>query len=729
MRRAVLILPLAALLAAGAPAPGDPPRERILLGLSLLETSPEKPGVLVDIARAYIEDGNPVVAVHYLTRALAADPANPDAPALLDVCRTRILQDELRLPANHLVADPEEPGFWRRIAPSGWQRHGSPFWVASGWVSKLYYHGSTARESADIGETSLRAGKIGAGHMSLGAVRTGVRMIGTPDETQWEGKVKAGFFATDRVLAHAGFTWVDSSTTDPGATWVAGAGAEMVGLLSSKPAAFGFFQHRPDGEDRQVNLALEQGSPAAWLKLSVSTQASDNEDTSGTDWSAFPRAEVGARVSPAGSIALAAGAGRMTHEVRGFHDVLYNQDDAHVNTASIRLSRTFTGGVLEWTSGVDGYEGVDGGNYQAVSHVLALHVNSGSHQMPAGPSGGWTFSAGARSRGLTFDWRGDPPEPLIGGAVAPIRIGSMRAYRAGDGRVLYEDGVILPDTMNPGVSDGRAFFGVTDPGQVRPAGPYYQTADFSSRELRYSLRDDLPGLADRWSDDSPGGALEIGTPAVLAGGFTLSAGLNYAIQQSGRRRSSTATQDVIEQETRNTFHYPVSAEYWVIHDLDAFTDYWKPYVPPPSFSSGTSTRRRVYASYDASIRRQLDVTLHDLGFRLVIGRAVGPVRFRAGAGPVLEIAEGNFQDEVTWVERGKTGVLQSLSRREHDRDLQTAWNAAAAIRWTVSETCPWFLELAADYTRDAGVRLSSSSASVRLDREEWGGTFSVGIKL
>ncbi|MFO1522288.1 MAG: hypothetical protein U1G05_09670 [Kiritimatiellia bacterium] len=313
--------------------------------------------------------------------------------------------------------------------------------------------------------------------------------------------------------------------------------------------------------------------------------------------------------------------------------------------------------------------------------------------------------------------------------MAPIRIGSMRAYRAGDGRVLYEDGVILPDTMNPGVSDGRAFFGVTDPGQVRPAGPYYQTADFSSRELRYSLRDDLPGLADRWSDDSPGGALEIGTPAVLAGGFTLSAGLNYAIQQSGRRRSSTATQDVIEQETRNTFHYPVSAEYWVIHDLDAFTDYWKPYVPPPSFSSGTSTRRRVYASYDASIRRQLDVTLHDLGFRLVIGRAVGPVRFRAGAGPVLEIAEGNFQDEVTWVERGKTGVLQSLSRREHDRDLQTAWNAAAAIRWTVSETCPWFLELAADYTRDAGVRLSSSSASVRLDREEWGGTFSVGIKL
>ena len=729
MRRVFLFLSLVALLATVAPAQDAPPRERILRGLSLLETAPETPGVLVDIAQAYVDDGNPVVAAHYLARALAADPGNPAAAALLDVCRTRIFESELRLPANRLIADRDAAGFLQQMAPPGWEQHGSFFWVASGWVSKLFYHGDTARASAEIGEASLRAGTTGSGHVSIGAVRTGVRLHGASDETQWEGKIKAGFFATDRVLAHAGFTWVDSSTTDPASTWVAGAGAEYYGPLQSKPSVFGFYQHRPDGEDRQLNLALERSNPGAWLKLSVSTQASNSDDTGDTDWAAFPRVEVGARVSPAGTIALGAGAGRMTHEVRGFHDVLYNQDDAHVNTASIRLSRAFTGGVLEWTSGVDGYESPGGGDYQAVSHVLAVHLNSASHQMPAGPSGGWTVSAGARSRGIKLDWKGAPPAPLIDRPVAPVQIGSPAVYRAGDGQVVYEDGVILPDYLNPGVRDGRAFFGVNDARQVRPAGPSYQTADFSSRELRYSLRDDLPGFASTWDGNPVGATLSLESPPARLGTFTLSAGLDYGIQGSDRRREDSATQTVIEQETRTTFRLPVSATYWVIHDLDEFNDYWRPFVAPPAPSTATSVRRGVYSVYEASLRRQLDVTVHDVGFRLVLGRALGPVQVRVWGGPALTVTEGLFQEDVAWTERGKTEVLLTSSLREHDRDYQMGWAAGLSLRWSPADDSPWFVEALLDHTQASDAVLRSSRSGARVDRDRLGGSISIGVRL
>ena len=729
MMRAVFFLPLFALLATVAPAQTDTPRERILQGLSMLETAPENPSVLLGIARAYADDGNPVVAAHYVCRALTVDPANPDAAALLDICRTRIFESELRLPANRLIAEHDDPGLWQRMAPPGWEQHGSFFWVASGWVSKLFYHGDTARASAEIGEASLRAGKTGGGHVSLGAVRTGIRLHGAADETQWEGKIKTGFLATDRVLAHAGFTWVDSSTTDPASTWVAGAGAEYFGPIPSKPSVFGFYQHRPDGTDHQLNLALERSNPAGWLKLSVSTQASDPDDSSGTDWSAFPRVEVGARVSPAGSIAIGAGAGRMTHEVRGFHDVLYNQDDAHTHTASIRLSRAFTGGVLEWTSGVDGYESPGGGDYQAVSHVLAVHLNSASHQMPLGASSSWTVSAGARSRGVTLDWSGASPVPLIDRPVAPVQIGSPRAYRAGDGRVLYEDGVILPDYLNPGVRDGRAFFGVNDASQVRPAGPYYQTADFSSRELRYSLRDDLPGFATTWDGNPVGATLSLESPSARLGTFTLSAGFDYSVQEADRRSDDTATQTVLEQESRTIFRLPVSATYWVIHDLDAFNDYWKPFVPPPLPRTSTSVRRGVYSVYEASLRRQLDVTVQDVGFRLVLGRALGPVQARVWGGPALTVTEGVFQEEVAWTERGKTAVLLASSLREHDRDYQLGWAAGLSLRWSPADDSPWFVEASLDHLRASDAVLRSSRSGARLDRDRLGGSISIGIRL
>lgn len=310
-----------------------------------------------------------------------------------------------------------------------------------------------------------------------------------------------------------------------------------------------------------------------------------------------------------------------------------------------------------------------------------------------------------------------------------MQIGSPAVYRAGDGQVVYEDGVILPDYLNPGVHDGRAFFGVNDPGQVRPAGPYYQTADFSSRELRYSLRDDLPGFESTWNGNRTGATLSLESPPARLGTFTLSAGFDYGIQESDRRREDTAAQTVIEQETRTTFRLPVSATYWVIHDLDAFNDYWRPFVAPPTPGTATSVRRGVYSVYEASLRRQLDVTVHDVGFRLVLGRALGPVRVRVWGGPALTVAEGLFQEDVAWTERGKTEVLLASSLREHDRDYQVGWAAGLSLRWSPADDSPWFVEASLDHAQASDSVLRSSRSGARVDRDRLGGSISIGIRL
>lgn len=735
----IAALLLAPLLAAGATAPPPPPAEGVLPGLLRLELDPDDAPALLEIARAYTEAGNPTLARHYLARLLRAWPHDPEALALLAECEWALGDTDTAAARFERLrlAFPERVDFqdrWRALnapaGPAGPSLQGAPFWVGSAYLSTLLYHGSSARESATVQETAVRAGTMGGGHVSAGVVRTRVDLRDFADDTQWEVKLKTGFFPSPGLLVHSGFTAVKSETTDWGEAWVIGAGAESIGPAAGvRPSAFFFLQEHPGGRDAQANLVLGGGGPQGSFRLSGPVQAAFPED-GGTDWSAFPRLDLTAAVTPASHVTIGAGAGRMRREVRGFHDVLYNQDDAHRWSGSMRVSRAVAGGLLEWATGVDGYEAAEGGTYRALSHVLAIHLNSDSHQLPLGrsDSSGWALTLGARARPLSAAWSSPAPAPLVERAVAPIRIGSAEPYPGRGQTVVYEDATVFRDYLNPRANDGRAFFAVADLRQLNK-GEYYDTVDFQSRELRYRLTDDLASTADRWREHDPGFRLGIDGPAIMIGGLAVQPGLSYDLQRTERTIDRAFHQAVVEDETRRLFRYPVSATYWIIHDTDAFARVWQPLVPPPSPARATTEKRREFTRYEARHRAEAEITAQDAALRLTACRRLGPITLRLAGGPVWTVTEAEFQTRTTWRERGQETVLRVDTRHDHDQAFQLGWTAGLGLRWHPVDTAPWFVETTLDWSATPKSTLRAGGSAAEIGREEWSASASLGVDL
>ena len=728
MKRGVLALALALATNPRAELPAPPPFARIADGLLRLELDPANAPVLLEIARAYHDAGQPALARHYLARVLALDPTSTEALDLL--ARSELALGDLESAAARFARlrqiFPDRPEYqqdWPSSPPvppppSGW------FWVGTGYLSTLVYHGDTPRESSAIHEATIRAGRLGSGYASAGLVRTDVRLRGVEDDTQWEVKAKVGWMPRPDVLAHAGLTLPDSESSSFGEAWVAGLGVETLGPRQHHPSAHLFFQERPDGHDTQVNLAQALSGPRGSVSLASAVQV--NQDG---DWAALPRAEARAALSEASQLVIGAAAGRMRHEVRGFHDVLYNQDDLHVYSGSLRLIRNAGRFRLEGQVGLDGYETDAGGNYRAISAVIGLHAHAESlRQASAASVDGWTWSAGPTTRGLDLAWSTAAPNRLIDAPVAPIRIGAQHPHPGGQARTFYEDGAIVPDFDASGRADGRSYFSVADIRQLQPDGAYYQRATFRSRELAYSLRSDLPAATGSSDEGRIGGRITLESPP-LTKGLPLRFSASYAQQGFQTAHDDLIGQTVVETETRNDFSYPVSADFWVVHDPVAFQRFWQPLEMPSPARFGSSAHRRDFASYEGRRSTSLEGTLHDLSLAASCGWTRSRVSLRLQAGPVVTVTEGSFNQQVAWRERGQETVLRVDTRDEHDQEVLLGAEIGLALRWQPWARQPWFVEAGTLRHYGKEPRLLTGNSETRLHRESWSAFAAVGLGL